>query len=187
MLRPSPTSLYARILSAVCLFAACFSNVGLTLEDLRGSPNLTPAAFASHFRNFEFTFRKEVQRPEMFLATESGDCDDFSTLAAAILRDKGYTPRLISIRMPGVTHVVCYIEETGAYLDYNFRNSATPLVKSGSSVAEIAESVARSYKLKWTSASEFTFGGGVKRLVCTVMEPSRAPAMAPNILASLFR
>jgi len=187
MLRPSPTSLYARLLSAVCLLAACLSNFGLTIEDLRRSPDLSPATFASHFRNFNFTFRKEVQRPEVFLASKSGDCDDFSTLAAAVLREKGYTPRLISVRMPGVTHVVCYVEETGAYLDYNFRNSATPLIKSGASMAEIAESVARSYNLRWNSASEFTFRSGVKRLVHTVVEPSRTPTGTPNILASLFR
>ena len=187
MLRPSPTSLYARLLPAVCLLAACLSNFGLTVEDFRRSPDLSPATFASHFRNFNFTFRKEVQRPEVFLASKSGDCDDFSTLAAAVLREKGYTPRLISVRMPGVTHVVCYIEETGGYLDYNFRNSSTPVIKSGASMAEIAESVARSYNLRWTSASEFTFGSGVKRLVCTVVEPSRISRGTPNILASLFR
>ena len=187
MLRPSPISPYARLLSAICLLAVCVSNFALTVEDLRRSPDLTPAAFASHFRNFDFTFRKEVQRPEVFLASKSGDCDDFSTLAAAVLREKGYTPRLISVRMPGVTHVVCYVAETGAYLDYNLRNSATPLIKSGASMAEIAESVARSYNLKWTSASEFTFGGGVKRLVHTVVEPSRTSTGTPNLLASLFR
>jgi hypothetical protein len=187
MLRPSPTSLYVRLLPALCLLATCFANFGLTLDDLRRSPDLTPATFASHFHNFEFAFRREVQRPEAFLASKSGDCDDFSTLAAAVLREKGYTPRLISIRMPGVTHVVCYIEETGAYLDYNFRNSSGALVRSGSSVAEIAESVARSYNLKWNSASEFTFDSGVKRLVHTVVEPSRTPTGTPNILASLFR
>ena len=187
MLRPSPKSLYLRLLPALCLLAASLSNFGLSLEDLRRSPGLTPFTFASHFRNFDFAFRKEVQRPEVFLASKSGDCDDFSTLAAVVLRERGYTPRLISIRMPGVTHVVCYIEEAGAYLDYNFRNSGTPLVKSGASVEEIADSVARSYKLRWTSASEFTFGGDVKRLVHTVVQPSRTSKMPPNILASLFR
>jgi len=91
------------------------------------------------------------------------------------------------VRMPGVTHVVCYVEETGAYLDYNFRNSSTPLIKCGASTADIAESVARSYNLRWNSSSEFTFRSGVKRLVHTVVEPSRTPTGTPNILASLFR
>jgi hypothetical protein len=187
MLRPSPKSLYVRFLPVIYLFAFCVSSFGLTLEDLRRSEDLCPAGFASYFRSFNFTFRKEVQRPEVFLATRSGDCDDFSTLAAAVLREKGYTPRLISVRMPGVNHVVCYIEETGAYLDYNFRNSSTPLVKSGATMAEIADSVARSYNLRWTSTSEFTYGGGVKRLVHTVVDPSRATRIPPNIFASLFR
>jgi hypothetical protein len=183
MLWPSPKSFLIRFLTAVGSLIVCASSSALSLEELRRSPDLTPAALAAHFRSFNFVFRKEVQPPEVFLASKAGDCDDFSTLAAAILREKGYTPRLISVRMAGVTHVVCYVEESAAYLDYNFRNSFSPLIRSGSSVEEIADSVARSYNLKWTSASEFTFGDGVKRLVHTVIEP----VGTPHLLASLFR
>ena len=81
----------------------------------------------------------------MFLASRAGDCDDFSTLAAAILREKGYTPRLISVRMPGITHVVCYIEESESYLDYNNRAGRKCLVPWCSSLGAIANSVAASY------------------------------------------
>jgi hypothetical protein len=161
----------------------CPANFGLTLEDLRGKDTLTPAEFAHYFRDFRFVFRKEVQRPEVFLAAKAGDCDDFSTLAAAVLREKGYTPRLISVRMPGVTHVVCYIEETKSYLDYNNRSKRDFFVSSGGSLHEIAGKVARSYGLNWTSASEFTYEHREKRLVKSVFErPER-----PNILASVFR
>jgi hypothetical protein len=177
MLRPGPI---AKTFAALCLSAITCSTFAVSLEDLRRQ-DLTPPKFASYFRNFQFDFRNEVQRPELFLARKSGDCDDYSTLAAAVLREKGYTPRLISIRMPGVTHVVCYIEETRSYLDYNFRGH-TVAVNSGNVLQAIAESVARSYRLQWSSASEFTFDSGVKRLVQTVVEPNKE-----KTLAGLFR
>jgi len=65
---------------------------------------------------------------------------------------------------------VCYIEETKSYLDYNNRSKRPGTVNSGSKISEIARSVAGSYAAKWTSASEFTFENGAKRLVQTVIE-----------------
>src|SRR5437868_3822687 len=77
----------------------------LTLDELRHEPNLTPQRFGSHFSQFKFEFRDEVQAPDVFLATRSGDCDDFSILAAMVLKERGYTPRLVAVRMPGMVHV----------------------------------------------------------------------------------
>src|SRR5688572_17623547 len=169
MLWPSPI---ARVLAIICLVLSNFSAAALDVEDLRREKNLTPPKFASYFRDFSFSFRKEVQRPDAFLAAKMGDCDDYSILAAAILREKGYTPRLISVRMPGVTHVVCYIEETRSYLDYNFRGYTVAIGSSDNVLEKIAGNVARSYGVGWSSASEFTYASGVKRLVQTVVEPS---------------
>ena len=176
MLRPSPIT---KTFAALCLYAITATTFALNLADLRRQP-LTPTQFASYFRNFQFDFRKDIQRPEVFLSRKAGDCDDYSTLAAAVLREKGYTPRLISVRMPGVTHVVCYIEETRSYLDYNFRGH-TVAVGSGDILREIAESVARSYGSEWTSISEFTYQNRVKRLVQTMVEPKE------KSFASIFR
>ena len=177
LLRPSPIAfIYSAAL--VCLFS--ISTFALNLEDLRRNENLTPQKFASYFRNFEYTFRKEVQSPHVFLASKSGDCDDFSTLAAAVLREKGYTPRLITVRMDGVNHVVCYIEETKSYLDYNNR-SAGALVRCDNSLQSVATSVAKSYGRNWFSVSEFTFDGRDKRLVQT------ASRRDTRILASILR
>lgn len=173
----------AKIYSAALLSIFCSSASAISLDDLRRSEDLTPAKFASYFRGFDFQFRKEIQSPEVFLATKSGDCDDYSTLAAEVLREKGYTPRLIAVRMPGITHVICYVEETKSYLDYNQRSGANLLVRCDNSLSAIAESVARSYRLRWSSASEFTFESGLKRLVQTVVEPRKDP----RIFASLFR
>ena len=175
-------SLIARLSSAVLVSVLCFSASGLTLQDLRQQPNLTPAKFAAFFKDFEFTFRKEVQKPEVFLASRSGDCDDFSTLAADILRERGYTPRLIAVRMPGVTHVVFYVEETKSYLDYNNRDGSNRLMVCGNSLEAVAASVAQSYEKQWTSVSEFTFNGGKKCLVQTVAEPRNDP----KLLAKVF-
>lgn len=177
MLRPSP---FAKTFTALCLSALALSNFAVSLEDLRRQ-DLTPPKFASYFSSFQFNFRKEIQPPEIFLSKRAGDCDDYSTLAAAVLREKGYTPRLISVRMPGVTHVVCYIEETRSYLDYNFRGH-TVAVNSGDVLQSIAETVARSYGRTWSSASEFTYSSGVKRLVHTVVEPKQE-----KTFASVFR
>lgn len=167
---------------AVCLLSFSCSSFGVSLNQLRNTPDLTPARFAAYFRGFEFKFRKEVQSPEVFLASRSGDCDDFSTLAATILREKGYTPRLITVRMPGVVHVVCYIEETQSYLDYNHRGSGEGLVRSKPQIEAVAASVAKSYGLTWSSATEFTYDGGLKRLVRTV-----SPRGGQAILATVFK
>ncbi len=185
-MRVLPSHVANRFLFA-CLVGLSLSSpitsFGITVDDLRNTPGLTPKKFASYFRNFDFKFRREVQSPEAFLATQSGDCDDYSTLAASVLSEKGYTPRLIAVRMPGITHVVCYIEETGSYLDYNARGFWNRLVRSENSLEAIARSVASSYGTKWTSASEFTYEDGVKRLVATVVEPEKEESR----FASLFR
>lgn len=156
------------ILFAVLLFSPY--SFGLTLEELQKIPDLTPQKFATLFSDFDFKFRAQVQDHRVFLATESGDCDDYATLAAAVLSQKGYTPRLITVRMPNLVHVVCYIEETKSYLDYNNRGYASRTVSCGSSIEEIAGKVAKSSNLRWSSASEFTFGDGMKRLVKTVVD-----------------
>ena len=178
LLRPSQSALNFSAL--LCLFS--ISAFGIDLNDLRRAKNLTPQQFATYFRDFGYTFRKEVQRPDVFLASKSGDCDDFSVLAATVLREKGYTPRLVSVRMPGVTHVICYIEETESYLDYNKRGVREGVVRCGNSLADIAASVSKSYGLNWFSASEFTFDGSAKRLVQTVSEPLRDTRMIASVL-----
>jgi hypothetical protein len=165
---------------------------GLTLDDLRADKDLTPRKLMARLARFKYELRAEVQSPETFLATESGDCDDFATLAAMVLREKGYTPRLIAVRMPGLTHVVCYIAETGSYLDYNNRIYFNPLIKSKPDLAEIANKVAKSFDASWTTASEFNYTNQVKILLATIARTetfgaagsSSAPAKAAGATAS---
>ncbi len=140
----------------------------LTLEDLERDSKLTPSRFARYFADFNYCFHAEVQRPEVFLATQSGDCDDYAILAAQVLHAKGYTTRLISVRMPGLIHVVCYVAETKCYLDFNNRVYLKRTVGSDGSLPDIARKVAKSFDTHWASAAEFTYDHEVKRLVTTV-------------------
>ncbi len=139
-----------------------------TLADLRGDPHLTPEGLMKHFADFKFDLGRDVRNPETFLASKAGDCDDFATLAADLLREKGYTTRLVAVYMPHDVHVVCYVAETGSYLDYNRRKKASPLVKCKGDLAAIAGKVAESFRTKWRSVSEFTLQKGVRHFVTTV-------------------
>jgi hypothetical protein len=168
-------------LAVVSFFVLSFCQTrALTLEELHALPGLTPQTFARHFSNFKFTFRADVQRPSDFLASQAGDCDDFSTLAASELSARGYTPRLIAVRMKKEVHVICYVTEANGYLDYNLRSKGGFVPCSGQ-ISEIATSVAKSFKnAEWTSASEFTFSDNTKRLVSTALPKDRLTASAPR-------
>lgn len=145
------------------------SGNSVTVSQLRGIPDLTPEKFAGYFSNFEFKFHDEVQDHGKFLASKSGDCDDYATLAADVLSRHGYTPRLIAVRMKGETHVVCYINETKSYLDYNCRNDNQKTVPCSSSIKEIARKVAQSFGRDWIATYQFTYSDGVKRLVQSII------------------
>ncbi len=156
----------------VCFFSLMTAAqlVAVTLEELQQDPKLTPKQFAKHFTEFAYAEHSEVQDPEIFLLTKSGDCDDYAILADMVLRPKGYDTRLISVRMPGiVVHVVCYVTQEKGYLDYNNRVHWSKIERSGPSLREIARNVARSFSANWTSASEFAYlGDSRKRLIATV-------------------
>lgn len=141
----------------------------ISFEELHNDATLAPQTFARHFANFRYAFHADVQDSRDFLKTEAGDCDDYSTLAASELAARGYHPRLISIRMKNVVHVVCYIAESNGYLDYNKRSHGTGIVPCGPDLASVADSVGKSFKLPWSSVSEFTYNERVKRLVSTTV------------------
>jgi len=140
----------------------------VTLAELKADPNLTPERLIKYFADFKFELGREVRKPETFLATQSGDCDDFATLAADLLREKGYSTHLVAVFMPQEVHVVCYVADTGSYLDYNCRKKDFPLVKCDGALETIAAKVAESFRTQWRSASEFTFQNGSRHFVSTV-------------------
>lgn len=142
--------------------------MAVTLDELRADPALTPERFIKRFQDFKFQPGRDVSQPAAFLQRKAGDCDDFATLAADVLREHGYSTRLVVVYMPHDVHVVCYVGETNSYLDFNRRKKASPLVKCKADLSAIAASVAGSFRTQWRSASEFTFKNGVRRFVWTV-------------------
>jgi hypothetical protein len=141
------------------------------MKELREMPKLTPQKFERLFADFAYKFHPEVQPHDVFLKTQSGDCDDFATVAAEILQERGYTPRMIAIRMKGETHVVCYIAEEGGYLDYNTRKDKFPIVSCSPEITAIAAKVADGFRRDWVAAYEFTYDAreDVKRLVNNII------------------
>jgi len=153
------------------LFLSVSKTPGVTVNELKTIPNLTPETFASYFADFEFKFHAEVQDHQAFLSSKSGDCDDYATLAAEILEKNGYTTRLIAIRMKGETHVVCYVNETKSYLDYNYRTEKKKTIPCSNAITDIAAKVAKSFDRDWIATYQFTFNAkeGVKRLVQNII------------------
>ena len=135
----------------------------LTLEQLRQQPDLTPEHFARCFRDFRFKLGDQLQAPDVFLANQCGDCDDFACLADQVLRERKYTTRLIAVFMDGETHVVCYVQEVHGYLDYNCRRDTPAVQPSSGDIQDVANRVAAYFRVPWRSASEFTYQAGHPR------------------------
>jgi len=160
-----PLRLAGLLMSALLLPG--LSTSALTLAELRADAQLTPKRFVKQFADFKFEIGRVVRSPEKFLETQAGDCDDFALLAAMILREKGYTTRLVAVFMGKETHVVCYVKEANGYLDFNCRKKAEPLVKCKNDLADIAASVAESFRTQWRSVSEFTVKDGNRDFLLT--------------------
>jgi hypothetical protein len=160
-----------------------------TMKELRAMPNLTPEKFEKLFASFAYKFHPEVQPHNVFLRTKSGDCDDFATVAAEVLACHGYTPRMIAIRMKGETHVVCYIVEEGAYLDYNTRKDEYPLVPCSPDITAIATKVAAGFERDWVATYEFTYDPheDVKRLVNSIIPNPSVSTVASALNADQSR
>jgi hypothetical protein len=155
------------------------STQAASVTEIRNTPNLTPERFAEFFSDFKFKFHDEVQDFDTFVSSKSGDCDDYATLAADALSRHGYTPRLIAVRMKGETHVICYIDETKSYLDYNCRKDSQKTVPCSPDINQIARSVADSFGKDWIATYEFTYSKKekVKRLVNQIIyQPNQKPA-----------
>lgn len=168
-------------LIAITLALASGNLRALTLPELLTDPKMNPKRFASLFEDFAYDYSAPVQPAETFLWSRRGDCDDYAVLADHVLNKKGFSTRLIHVRMVGrVAHAVCYVVENRAYLDYNNRRVFFTLTRSGGTIREIADKVADSLEANWTSASEFTFAyeTNKKQFGATVVKtdpPSRDP------------
>jgi hypothetical protein len=157
----------------------------LTVQELLADIKLTPKRYANLFQDFAFELHPfDVQDPDQFLATKSGDCIDYAVLADYVLKPRGYETRLIRVEMVGANmgHAICYVTESRAYLDYNNRKYSINLARSGRTLREIATKVADSFEANWTFASEFTYDykDAVKQAIFTVVKTD-PPATDPDL------
>ena len=152
----------------LAIFFQNFAAERVTLSDIENDPKLTPQRFARYFSDFEYQYGERILEPEEFLAARKGDCDDYATLAFALLNSKGFHAHLVIVRMPGLNHVVCYVDEIKGYLDYNLRGYSKRTSSCKRSLRKIADDVADTFAASWSSASEFSFQDGVKYLVSTI-------------------
>ena len=158
----------------------------VTLAELAGDTRLTPKRFAAQFEKFEYEFNPLILPPEEFLASQRGDCDDYAVLADYVLKPKGFATRIIHVRLVGrVAHAVCYVAQSGAYLDYNTRKYFLNLQGCGGRLREIANKVADSFDGNWTSVSEFTYDYGAekKHFGVTVVKTEQ-PSLDPDLVAA---
>jgi len=152
---------------AACVLGCGPVSWGASLAELKADHDLTPERLLKYFAPFRFQAGRSVRSPEEFLQRQCGDCDDFATLAAELLRERGYQTRLVAVFMPSEVHVVCYVAEIGGYLDFNRRREPAPIVKCDHELPAIAASVAHSFGHDWTSVSEYKFRNGSADFVLT--------------------
>jgi hypothetical protein len=124
-------------------------------------------------------------RPTAFQVFRAVMPYDYVTLASIVLKGQGYKPRLILVNMRGGVHDdVCYVNETSSFIHYDWSHSTLQLEASGPSIRQIADTLAHSLGLNWTSASEFTYSNGMSQLLATVVEtepPSSDPIPGPDL------
>ena len=178
------TSLKHLLLALLLICSSKTPVLAVTLKELIDDPHLTPETFARHFSGFGFQLSEVVQRPEAFLASKKGDCDDYATLAADLLRSKGYTTRLVVVFMPKDIHVVCYVAETSSYLDYNCRDCPNPAIPCEGTLSDIADKVAKSFHASWHCVSEFTFKEGVRHFVFSDFPQVKKAPVSPKRFAT---
>jgi hypothetical protein len=161
------SSFCLRWLAFWTILSAAVIGRGVTVDDLHRDRDLTPEKFAAYFSDFHFQLFQKVQDREVFLSTKTGDCDDYATLAADILKEKGYSTKLVVVFMPKDTHVVCYVAEAKCYLDFNRRAYPTKTVPSSGSLQDIADKVARSFGQAWQCVSEYFVVKGERSFLVT--------------------
>jgi hypothetical protein len=166
----------------VCSLLVSLSTAfSLTLDELKAAPNLTPQSFARFFADFKFELRDDVQPTSVFLGSKSGDCDDYAVLAADVLRELGFTTKLVVVFMAKSIHVVCYVNETKSYLDFNRRAAENPTTASDGSLEDIAIKVSQSFNASWHCVSEFTYKDGTRKFVYTDFPQAKPPSSTASV------
>jgi hypothetical protein len=152
------------------------ASTGADLESFRQQKVLTPESFIRQFADFNYELRNKVQEPESFLTRRTGDCDDFSRVAALLLGERGYQTKVVVVMMERETHVVCHVPEVGGFLDFNHRKRNSPVVASDGSLEDIARKVSGDFRSRWRMASEVRYKGATAVFVNSVFYYPSAPA-----------
>jgi hypothetical protein len=104
---------------------------------------------------------------------------DYVILAGSVLTGQGYAPRLILVNMPGIiSDDACYVTEGSSFIHYDRSTYVLQLEGSGPTIRSIANTLASSLRLDWTSASEFTYSNGLAQILATVVE-TEPPSVDP--------
>jgi hypothetical protein len=149
-----------------------------------GPKDLTPENLIRSVADFTFELSAQPQDAEVFLQRRRGDCDDFASLASRLLTDSGYQTKLVVVMMEQQTHVVCYVKEARGFLDFNHRADARPIIESDGSLEDIARKVARDFRQRWQTASEFRYENklpiyGEIAFPSAAVSPSEVTAVIP--------
>ena len=156
---------------------------GLSLAKLQNDPQLTPATFPAFFSSFKYLPQEGSQPPEVFITSQAGNAADYAVLAGRVLKAKGFSTRLILIRLASQrTHTVCYLPQDKGYLEFKAVGPPGKPIPCGATIREIANQAAGALKAYWTSASEFTMDNEVKRMLATVVRtdpPEKDPVAQP--------
>jgi hypothetical protein len=171
------------LLLPLMLAAKLDSDTPFTLQDLEQASGLNPRQFANLFANFDFDGSPIIRPPEQFLGERRGDCDDYAVLADLVLAKRGYRTHCIQVLFANdnVGHAVCYVTENKAYLDYNNRRYFVNLERSGQTIREIADKIAASFELEWTTAAEFSYNyDTMRKKLKLVVVKTDAPDKDPD-------
>lgn len=113
------------VLLSLCLLSDANAQVlsrNLSLRDL--SEQLKTPEAVAHFMWSHFSFEKDRrqfgneenwQRPDQFLTTKKGDCEDFALFAYEILKQNGIRAFVFNVYGEGYGHSVCVFLENGRY------------------------------------------------------------------------
>ena len=115
--------------------------------------------------------------------------NDYPILASRVLTNQGYSTRLVLVDMPGgIVDDCCYISQAGAFIHYSTIGAILQLEGSGSTIRQIAATMANNRNMDWTTASEFTYSNGYAAILATVVEsdsPSTDPVAGTNSASSI--
>jgi hypothetical protein len=113
----------------------------------------------------------------------------YLTLAGVVLQQKGYHARLVNVKLPGLDDCyVCYVNEEGCYIACDTQTYAFKVQPAGTTIRQIATTVADSHAMNWTSAQEFVCSNGLYLALATVIktdDPANDPVATGQPVSSI--